>query len=403
MQTSAAADRETPRAANRFAGLDHLRALAIIIVFVYHYNMFGHPAGLYDYFGSWGWTGVDLFFVLSGFLIGGQLFARIARNQEISYGEFYFKRSLRILPAYFAVLALYIIFPGFKERSQLPPLWRMFTFTQNFGLDIAKEGAFSHAWSLCIEEQFYLILPLLIIGLSAIRAHKKAVWILPALFLFGFAVRTYIWYYVLPNAESFGKAYYMYIYYPTWSRLDGLLAGVALAAFYYFQPEAWKKLTRHGNRILLIALALTAGAWLIAHNDHQYEMRGAIFGYPAISLAYGALVLAALSPTSILYRYSSAITRLIATLSYSIYLTHKQLIHLTHELLSPRGIDNESYTSFWICVAVSLLGGWLLHLAIEKPFLRLRDRWLARRKTRVTTYSPNPSSQTPAPASKNYS
>jgi len=390
-------------AANRFAGLDHLRALAIIIVFVYHYNMFGHPAGLYDYLGSWGWTGVDLFFVLSGFLIGGQLFAKIARDQPISYTEFYFKRSLRILPAYFAVLALYIAIPAFTERSQLPPLWRMFTFTQNFGLDLSKEGAFSHAWSLCIEDKFYLILPLLIIGLSAIHAHKKTVWLLPALFLFGFAIRAYSWYYILPNQESFGKAYYMYIYYPTWSRLDGLLAGVALAAFYYFKPQHWQRLTAKGNRIFLIALALLAGAWYIAHGDHQYEMRGAIFGYPAIAIGYGALVLAALSPTSALYRYSSAITRLIATLSYSIYLTHKQLIHLTHEFLRPRGIGDDSYAGFWISVAVSLLGGWLLHLIVEKPFLRLRDRWLARRKTRLTTPSPNPPSRTHAPAAKNYS
>lgn len=366
---------------NRFSGLDHLRALAIIIVFVYHYSMFGHPAGLYEYFGSWGWTGVDLFFVLSGFLIGGQLFAKIARDQQVSYGEFYFKRSLRILPAYFAVLALYIAIPGFKERSQLPPLWQMFTFTQNFGLDLSKEGAFSHAWSLCIEEQFYLLLPLLII---AFRSHKKIVWLLPILFVFGFFIRTYMWYDIIPKAESFGRAYYMYIYYPTWSRLDGLLAGVALAAFYYFKPQSWQKLTAKGNRIFFIALALLAGAWFIAHDQHQYEIRGAIFGYPAIAIAYGALVLAALSPTCFLYKYSSKITRLIATLSYSIYLTHKQLIHLTHEFLQPRGIASDSYASFWISTTVALLGGWLLHLIVEKPFLRLRDRWLARRKNTKT-------------------
>lgn len=375
---------QTSTAARRFAGLDHLRALAIIIVFVYHYNMFGHPAGLYDYLGSWGWTGVDLFFVLSGFLIGGQLFAKIAKDARVSYGEFYFKRSLRILPAYFAVLALYIAIPGFKERSQLPPLWRMFTFTQNFGLDLSKEGAFSHAWSLCIEEQFYLFLPLLIIGLHAIKAHKKAIYILPALFLFGFAIRTYLWYDVIPHQESFGRAYYMYIYYPTWSRLDGLLAGVALAAFYYFKPQSWQKLTAKGNRIFFIALTLLAGAWFIAHDQHQYETRGAIFGYPAIAIGYGALVFAALSPTCFLYKYSSRITRFIAVLSYSIYLTHKQLIHLTHEFLQSRGIDNDSYTSFWISTAVALLGGWLLHLIVEKPFLRLRDRWLARRKNAKT-------------------
>jgi peptidoglycan/LPS O-acetylase OafA/YrhL len=375
--------RAANREVRRFAGLDHLRALAITVVFVFHYNLFGHPAGLSN-FCSWGWTGVDLFFVLSGFLIGGQLFAKIARDQQISYGEFYFKRSLRILPAYFAVLALYVIFPGFKERSELPPLWRMITFTQNLGLDASKEGAFSHAWSLCIEEQFYLIFPLLIIALTAIKAHKKAVLLIPALFLFGFAIRTWIWYDVLPHQPSFGVAYYSFIYYPTWSRLDGLLAGVSLAAFYYFKPDAWRKLTAKGNRILVIGLALLAGAWLLSHGDRQYQLSGAIFGYPAIAIAYGVLVFGGLSPTSILYRYSSRITRFIATLSYSIYLTHKELIHLTHEFLTPRGIDNDSYTSFFLCTVVCLLGGWLLHLIVEKPFLRLRDRWLARRPSHRT-------------------
>lgn len=383
---------QTPAAGNRSAGLDHLRALAIIIVFVYHYSLFGNPPGLYKWLGSWGWTGVDLFFVLSGFLIGGQLFAKLSRNQPIDYGEFYFKRFLRIVPAYLAVLLLYLTIPAFTERSHLPPLWRMLTFTQNFGLDLSKHGAFSHAWSLCIEEQFYLLLPLLIIGLTAWRpkyipvsarfgAGRKAVWIIPGLFLFGFIIRSYNWFGILasPEQTTFGRSYYRLIYYPTWSRLDGLLAGVALSAFYYFKPAAWQRLTRRGNLLLLIALLLIAGAWFIAHDDHQYEMQGAIFGYPAIAIGYGALVLAALSPTCFLARYSSRLTRWIATLSYAVYLTHKQLIHLTHEALRPYGIADNTYACFWISVAASLLGGWLLHIAIEKPFLRLRDRVLAQK------------------------
>lgn len=368
-------------AGNRFAGLDHLRALAIIIVFFYHYNLFGHPPGLYEYAGSWGWTGVDLFFVLSGYLIGGQLFAKLSRDQPINYGEFYFKRSLRILPAYFAVLLLYFTIPAFTERSQLPPLWRFLTFTQNFGLDLSKTGAFSHAWSLCIEEQFYLFLPLLIIGLTMIKAGKKAVWIIPGLFLFGFLIRGYIWFDILatPQQTDFGKTYYRLIYYPTWSRLDGLLAGVALAAFYYFKPAAWQRITKKGNLLLVIALGLVAGAWFLTHGDHQYEMQGAIFGYPAIAIAYGALVLAALSPTSLLSLYSSQVTRWIANLSYAVYLTHKQFIHLTHDVLRPYGIGDNTYTCFWISLVVALLGGWLLHVIVERPFLRLRDRLLSKR------------------------
>jgi peptidoglycan/LPS O-acetylase OafA/YrhL len=362
--------------ANRFAGLDHLRALAIIIVFAFHYNMFGHPPGLYEHLGSWGWTGVDLFFLLSGYLIGGQLFAKLSRHQPIHYGEFYLKRSLRILPAYFVVVILYFTIPAFTERSTLPPLWKFLTFTQNFGLDLSQHGAFSHAWSLCIEEQFYLLFPLILI---LTKARKNTLWLLPLIFLLGLAVRSYIWYKILPQQTDFGHAYYRLIYYPTWSRLDGLMAGVALSAFYYFRPATWQKLTRRGNILTIIALAMVAGAWLLTHDQHQYEMQGAIFGFPAISIAYGALVLAALSPTSILYRYSSRLTRFIANLSYALYLTHKQLIHLTHKALEPLGISEDSYISLGICIIVALAGAWVLHITVERPFLRLRDHILARR------------------------
>jgi peptidoglycan/LPS O-acetylase OafA/YrhL len=144
----------------------------------------------------------------------------------------------------------------------------------------------------------------------------------------------------------------------------------------HFRPNLWQKITRRGNAWLILGLALTVAAWWIAHDDEQYTFSGAVFGFPLISLAYGVLVLAALSPSCPLYRHSSAITRWIATLSYSIYLTHKQVIHLTHEVLAPRGIDNDSYTSFWISTAASLLAGWLLHLLVEKPFMKLRDKWL---------------------------
>jgi peptidoglycan/LPS O-acetylase OafA/YrhL len=376
---------QTGASVNRFAGLDHLRALAVIIVVLFHYGIFAHPPGLSDV-GAFGWTGVDLFFVLSGFLIGGQLFSKLAKEEPISYGEFYFKRSLRIIPAYLFVVALYFAFPGFKERSELPPLWRFLTFTQNLGLDIKLRGAFSHAWSLCIEEQFYLFLPLFIIGLAAMKAHTKAVWLLPALFLFGFAARLASWYFLVAPKEgtpSFGIAYYRYIYYPTYTRLDGLLAGLALAAVYHFQPAGWQRITRHGNKILGISLLLLAGLWWANQNEYQYAFSGAIIGYPLLSLAYGLLVLAALSPSCILYRYSSPFTSLIATLSYSIYLTHKQLIHLTQGVLDKYGIDKDSYTAFWIAIGISFLGGWLLHRLIEKPFLRLRDRLLARSKKRA--------------------
>ena len=136
-------------------GLVHLRALAIVLVFVYHYRLFAHPEWV-DSVGAFGWTGVDLFFVLSGFLISRQLFRSIATRGTFSLREFYFKRLLRIVPAYLVVLAAYFCLPSIHERESLPPLWRFLSFTQNIGLDLRTSGTFSHAWSLCIEEHFRL-------------------------------------------------------------------------------------------------------------------------------------------------------------------------------------------------------------------------------------------------------
>src|SRR5882672_4741282 len=158
---------------SKLLGLDHLRTLAITLVFFYHYRIFQHPEWT-ESAGSFGWTGVDLFFVLSGYLIAGQLFHKIAQGKGNDMGEFYFKRFFRIIPAYLVVVALYFCLPAFREREALPPLWKFLTFTQNFGLDIKHRGTFSHAWSLCIEEQFYLLLPLIMLISLRLRAGKRA-------------------------------------------------------------------------------------------------------------------------------------------------------------------------------------------------------------------------------------
>ena len=96
-------------------GLDHLRAFAIILVFFFHYYIVsdGEPEWLPDV-ASFGWTGVDLFFVLSGFLISSQLFLQIKNGQLISFKVFFIKRFFRIVPAYLATVGIYFCFPYFR-------------------------------------------------------------------------------------------------------------------------------------------------------------------------------------------------------------------------------------------------------------------------------------------------
>src|SRR5207244_7167264 len=109
-----------------------------------------------------GWIGVDLFFVLSGYLIGGQLLAPLARGQRINLGTFFARRAFRIMPAYFVVLAIYFLLPSWREYPQMSqPLWKFLLSVQNIALHGGT--AFSHAWSLAVEDQFYLVLPLLLL------------------------------------------------------------------------------------------------------------------------------------------------------------------------------------------------------------------------------------------------
>ncbi|MBI9035442.1 MAG: acyltransferase [Bacteroidales bacterium] len=359
---------------DRLHGLDHLRAIAILLVMLFHYGR-GIPSWL-EPVKQIGWTGVDLFFVLSGYLIGSQLLKEMQKTHTISFKRFYLKRFFRIIPAYIVVLIIYYSLPDFREGAGMPPLWRFLTFTQNLGLDAQNSNTFSHAWSLCIEEQFYLLLPLIIISIFALKLQKGTPYVVLALVILGFAFRIYNWNeYVQPFIESGNRSAKVYgfvekIYYPSYNRMDGLLIGVSIAAVFNFKPKLKNHLIKHGNIVLLIGVALFLIAYKVCENFVSYDT--AVYGFPLISLAYGVIVIAALSPSSILYRFKSKISLIIATLSYAIYLTHKLLFHLTKSLCVELGLNDTSAWTFWICIAIALLGGFVLHLIIEKPFLKLR-------------------------------
>lgn len=365
---------------SRLPGLDHLRAAAILMVMVYHSGLFAHPPWV-ESVGGFGWTGVDLFFVLSGFLVGGQLFARLAAGRPMGLGEFWFKRVFRILPAYLAVLLLYYSLPFFKERGELPPLWRFLSFTQNFGLDLRSTSAFSHAWSLCVEEQFYLLLPALALLCAAWKPGRRLFWLAPALLLIGLVLRWWGWaHFVQPAIDSGQKGiwvhFYEWIYYPSYNRMDGLVLGVLLAALLHFEPALWRRLIRHGNAWLLAGLALLTAAWFLC--EEQVSFGAAVFGYPLIDAGYALLVLAALCPGSLLARFESRFTAFVAAISYSLYLMHKQLIHLTQVAFADWGFQPDGTMVFAAGLLAGFAGGWLLYRLVERPLLRWRDRLLRR-------------------------
>ena len=208
--------------------LDGLRGIAIILVMLHHFTYYRPTSGIDALIASvlfFFWTGVDLFFVLSGFLITGILLD--TRGNERYFTNFYARRTLRIFPLYYLVLFLaFVVLPKFPAvhavlagRSiDLPPQWPYWLYLTNFSIADRGwvHGWVDVAWSLAIEEQFYLVWPLVI----WLCPPRLVVWLCTAIFV----------------AEVFARSCarasdmpVLPIYVVTWFRLDGLVIGALLA------------------------------------------------------------------------------------------------------------------------------------------------------------------------------
>ncbi|HET6969775.1 MAG TPA: acyltransferase [Phenylobacterium sp.] len=367
----------------RMPGLDALRACAILWVMVYHAIGFGLVPEGWRLLDS-GWMGVDLFFVLSGYLIGGQLFRPVARGEPIDLRGFYARRALRTLPAFFVVLAIYFALPQLREWKPIQPLWQFLTFTENLFVVTRPAKAFSHVWSLCVEEQFYLVFPLAVLVLTARPALWKGVAAGLALLALGMVLRGAVWLhdlgpYVVHGVARHGyvQAYMERIYLPTWMRMDGLLAGLAIAAVEVFRPAAWRAASAR-PRLLLAAGAAGLVAALALFKTQCPPLVPAVVGYPLLSASLGLVLIAAASPQCPLLGRPIPGLRAVAAASYSLYLSHKLAMHWAVVRFGVDGEPVRLLPGLAAALAVAAAGA-ALYLLVEKPFLKLRGRLVARR------------------------
>ena len=351
-----------PGTEKRLHSLDILRTLAILLVFMFHFSK-ANENSFFGYFGELGWMGVDLFFVLSGFLIGNQIFSNLQRTGSVSFKNFYLRRGLRTLPNYLVVLALYLFIPVFRGQLDMPPLWKFLTFTQNFGL---RPSAFSHAWSLCIEEQFYFILPIIAVFLFSIKSRRSAWMTVFFLVAGGILLRGWLWNNIVATADPKTNPgmYVMWIYYPTWGRLDGLLFGVGLAAMRNFETDLWKRIAAKGNvSLLLSGLFILVSAFLFIDKS----LLSSALGFPLLSLGLALLVLSALSENSWIHRIRIPGAGLMAMLSYAFYLLHKEIIELTKLALNFGAFSDSYWLLAGLSFCMSVVAAAALYLLVERP------------------------------------
>lgn len=358
----------------RLPGLDLLRSIAIVWVMFFHTFVIGGLGPDWLWLTRFGWAGVDIFFVLSGFLIGSQLLRTLQRGEPLSLRDFYWRRAWRILPAFWVVLAVYLAFPGLREAPGLEAWWQFATFTLNLFIDYGQNQAFSHAWSLCVEEHFYLVVPLLALWLTRSPSAARFTGLCLLIVLGGIALRTGTW--LHDDALQPPRPWFIEdIYYPTWARLDGLLAGIVLATLHVYRPALWARLQAHSTVLLMGGVAL-AGASLWLFRDRTGLVANAV-GWPLLSAGFGLLVLAATAPQGWLGRRAVLGTGWLAAVSYSLYLSHKLTMHAVHTWVAP-SLPLHGLALFPVYAAIILAAGAALHYGVERPGLAARDRWVRR-------------------------
>ena len=336
----------------RDPNLDLLRAIAIAIVVLFHIGArWPFPRPWLVAATAFGERGVDLFFVLSGWLIGGLLWREWQRFGSVEAGRFILRRMLRTVPPYLVVLALSFVAVSLTRGATFD--WRYLVFLQNYRLAIPF---FHVSWSLCVEEHFYLLMPFAVVALRKLRwspgASFLAVAALPILF------RAAVW---AGPIQPFG-----YFFTATHLRFEGLLLGVWASHLHAFQPEGWARWQRFADWAAWPAIALAVGTATLP----------GVWSYSLFYSAVSWLFLLWLSrfvgrPAGIVA--ASPVTRHLALCSYSIYLTHTFVEELVLRVLARWPVVPEILL-FPLMLACMGVAGVVFHAAVEKPSLALRRR-----------------------------
>lgn len=339
--------------------LDVLRSLAILLVFNAHYSSELHAIPwvqalpIFDR----GWVGVDLYFVLSGYLIGSQLWKEAKRTGSIRVGHFLLRRGLRIWPLYYAFVALVAI-EGLFGRN-ISGLWADACFLSNQFHNLVGGG-----WSLSSEEQFYILAPVTIAFLS--RWFKpRHLWVLPVSGLIVLLIDRRIVIQMEPHLDN----PLWHIFVPIYTHSDGLAIGGLLAWFAVFRPELI-----HSRRL---RLPVCLGMVLVGVG--LYYINRPLFSFTSLALIFGAATLFGLGLERTPKLLGWFGFYLISRLSYGMYLNQLGLLeHLGKLLLVSRVEGGEP--AFWafypLCVLASMAVAFLTFQLIEWPFLQIRARWL---------------------------
>ncbi len=363
----------------RFKQIDILRALAVLLVMGRHMTLCPEETSAIFHritflWARVGWIGVDLFFVLSGFLVSGLLFREHEKYHELRIGHFLIRRGFKIYPPFWLLIGATFVTGLLLHK---PMTWQAFAsellFVQNYG-----PALWHHTWSLAVEEHFYLLLALGFYVLARGRAARPFRCI-PVVFV-GVALLCLMLRIFVGTQGSFGFRSHVYA---SHLRLDGLLFGVLLSYWYHRQPIQFLALAQRFRFLLasLGALLLFPGFFLPLETAPSI----CTYGFTLIYLGSGGLLVAALGCRPPVTRIANGAAYL-GSHSYSIYLWHMPVAVWGGALLARLpGPYNSWFLYAFVYLAGTVVLGTTMATLIEFPVLRLRDRLFPSRGAPLST------------------
>lgn len=360
--------------------LDGLRACAILMVLFYHFGTtYQEVAGSYyraiisEFFNRLmhnGWLGVDLFFVLSGYLIFKSLIKIQEENSRVqSYGRYALKRILRTFPLYYAIIALYVlvIASSHTDRLSFTDFWIHFIFIQDyFGANIL-----SPLWSLATEEKFYLLAPLMLFVLKRFSVGQVITSLL-ALMLIITIIKT-AGVYGHEGKFSFNKFFLQYRA-PFHYAMVSIGVGVVVAYMEQIKLPKWFPAL---GFVSIIAIVLIL-CFVDLYYPEQWHWIG-VWHFITVIL-FGILMLTVIKQSGgpWVQILRGRFLRVIAVLSYSLYLSHMAILPWLYKLhkywIRSEEAWVHSLTFFIMYIGLSLALALILHYLVEKPFLIIKDR-----------------------------
>ena len=340
----------------RTPNLDLIRAIAILIVLFYHvFERYNFPR--VNFFISSGKYGVQLFFVLSGFLIGCLFYQELQKNNVVNIKRFILRRFSRTLPTYFIILfvAYILVFLSRREAFNVKYLF----FLQNY---LDHIPFFKVSWSLCVEEHFYFVLPFFLTFLTFInKSWIKIVIVLIVLFIPLF----------FRIEESIGKNLsFGYLTTATHLNFDSMSFGVLIAYIFINTKIEFSNYLKNTFIILPIILLII----------FPYLEERLVYTYGKLLLPLSFALCIFVLVISKQYSVSSnKVISSIANSSYAVYLTHAFVLNFYDKIYPHK--DSNNYIDLLVItmiIATSLIIGYLFYYFIEKRLMLYRDKWVSK-------------------------